>query len=85
MRKNYLVILDYADNDRTFIDICQKDDSHYLIRMGNRKHDSEHLLDKVQAMGYPKKELDDEIRYLIEDNITEEDIVKKTKELVKLI
>lgn len=85
MRKNYLVIFDYTDDDRTFVDICQKDDGRYLIRMGNRKHDGNSLLAKVHSMRLPQKELDDEVRYLIVDDIPEESIVDKTKEFVKLI
>lgn len=85
MRKNYLVIFDYADNDRTFVDVCQKDDGRYLIRMGNRRHDGNQLLALVQTMGFPKKDLDDEVRYLIADDIPESEVVSKTRELISQI
>lgn len=82
MRKNYLVIFDYDDADRTFIDIRQKDESgEYLIRIGNREHNEEHLINKLKGMGYTvtSSDIDDEKRYTIQDNIKGGDIIEEVK------
>ena len=67
--------------DRLFFDVVLEDDNYY-IEVGNRDNDVPKLLERLEQMGFNKKEQDlENKRYRVYEKLTAEEAVERVKEL----